>query len=127
MRAFLKFRTTKTERQLLRMQAANKVIVLEDHEDVTKLNSLHKKSLQELRNLAIAEVEWDYINISRIRFTLNDRQTCRTSYFLDKCHYKFDPKTKITDVEVIINRQDDRILQINFLHEQKRIVAAGAE
>ena len=48
MRAFLKFRTTRTERQLLRMQAANKVIVLEDHEDVTKLNNLHKKSLQEL-------------------------------------------------------------------------------
>ena len=48
MRAFLKFRTTKTERQLLRMQLANKVIVLDDREDEKTLSSLYFNSLQKL-------------------------------------------------------------------------------
>ena len=89
---------------------------------IPNIQTLGKKSLQELRNLAIAEVAWDYNNISRICFTLNDRQTCSTSYILDKAHYKFDPKTKITDVEVIISESEGSILQINFFHEHKRIV-----
>ena len=49
MRAFLKYRTTRTERQLLRMQLSNKVIILEDGEDVKKLNNLSEKSLQEIQ------------------------------------------------------------------------------
>jgi hypothetical protein len=50
MRAFLKFSTTRTERQLLRMQSTKKLIVLEDGEDVTKLKNLNEKSLQKLLN-----------------------------------------------------------------------------
>ena len=49
MRAFLKYRTTRTERQLLRMQLSNNVIILEDGEDVKKLNNLSDKSLQEIQ------------------------------------------------------------------------------
>ena len=49
MRAFLKYRTTRTERQLLRMQLSNNVIILEDGEDVKKLNNLSEKSLQEIQ------------------------------------------------------------------------------
>ena len=37
MRVFMKFKTSRTERQLLRMQAKNNVILLEEGEDLTKL------------------------------------------------------------------------------------------
>ena len=48
MRAFIKFKTTRTERQLLRMQAESNVIVLNEGEDLKKLESLQDSSLKEL-------------------------------------------------------------------------------
>ena len=44
----MKFTTTRTERQLLRMQSKNNVIVLDEGEDVKKLNGLADSSLMEL-------------------------------------------------------------------------------
>jgi hypothetical protein len=44
----MKFKTTRTERQLLRMQAKNNVIVLNENEDVNKLDDLVDSSLKEL-------------------------------------------------------------------------------
>ena len=46
----MKFTTTRTERQLLRMQAKNNVIVLDEGEDVTQLDGLADSSLKELLN-----------------------------------------------------------------------------
>ena len=48
MRAFVKFKTTRTERQLLRMQATSNVIFLKDGEDVKKLEDLQNSTLKEL-------------------------------------------------------------------------------
>ena len=48
MRSFIKFKTTKTERKLLRMQAANNVVVLHQGEDVRKLYDLQNLSLKKL-------------------------------------------------------------------------------
>ena len=48
MRAFVKFKTTRTERQLLRMQAASNGIFLKDGEDVKKLEDLQNSTLKEL-------------------------------------------------------------------------------
>ena len=48
MRAFIKFKTTREERQLFRMQAMDNVIILEKAEDVTKLEDLQNRSLKEL-------------------------------------------------------------------------------
>ena len=45
MRAFVRFRTTKTERQLLRMQAKENVIVLNAGEDLKKLDKLDYSTL----------------------------------------------------------------------------------
>ena len=46
----MKFTTTRTERQLLRMQAKNNIIVLDEGEDVKKLDGLVNSSLKELLN-----------------------------------------------------------------------------
>ena len=48
MRAFIRFKTTRTERHLLHMQAAENVIVLNEGEDVTKLDGLQDSTLKEL-------------------------------------------------------------------------------
>ena len=48
MRAFIKFNTTRTERQLLRMQAESNVIVLNEGEDLKQLEDLQDGSLKEL-------------------------------------------------------------------------------
>ena len=48
MRVFMKFKTSRTERQLLRMQAKNNVILLEEGEDLTKLDGLGGSSLKKL-------------------------------------------------------------------------------
>ena len=45
MRAFVKFRTTKTERQLLRMQAYDNVITLKPGEDFKRLDKLYTNTL----------------------------------------------------------------------------------
>jgi hypothetical protein len=47
MRAFIKFKTNRKERQLLRMQAASNVIVLNEEEDLTELKNLQNDSLKE--------------------------------------------------------------------------------
>ena len=44
----MKFTTTRTERQLLRMEAKSNVIVLDEDEDVTKLDGLADSSLKKL-------------------------------------------------------------------------------
>ena len=36
-----------------------------------------------------------------------------------------DPAKKISSIEVIINRYEDRIIQINFYHHQERLVTVG--
>ena len=48
MRVFMKFKTSRTERQLLRMQAKNNVILLKEGEDLTKLDGLGGSSLKKL-------------------------------------------------------------------------------
>ena len=45
MRAFVRFRTTKTERQLLRMQATDNVVILKSGEDLKRLDKLHTSTL----------------------------------------------------------------------------------
>ena len=44
----MNFKTTRTERQLLRMQAKNNVIILNEGEDVKKLDDLKNSSLNEI-------------------------------------------------------------------------------
>ena len=37
----------------------------------------------------------------------------------------FDPTKKITKVDHIIHRHEDRIMQMNFYHNEERLVAVG--
>ena len=79
------------------------------------LATLAEKSLDELRDLKIAQLEYQDETVS---FTLNDGQTCKagTTVFDKKQSMidKFDQKKKITKVECIINRKEEKIIRINF-------------
>ena len=48
MRAFIKFKTTKAERKLLRMQAIENVIHIDIGEDVKNLEDLQNRSLKQI-------------------------------------------------------------------------------
>jgi hypothetical protein len=81
------------------------------------------KSLQDIKNLKITKVEW---TSSSLFITLIDGQTCRagTKYFWCESHI-FDPFKKITRVEVIINKDEDLIIRINFYSGKETLVKVG--
>ena len=61
-----------------------------------------------------------------IGFTINDCQSCKagTSNYFNKTHI-FDPNIKITKVEVIINKIEWGIHQINFFSGEEKLVVVG--
>ncbi len=78
-----------------------------------------------MNNLSINQVEWykDYT----LSFTLSNGEYCTAgSEEVDKSH-KFDPKKKISKVEVIIYSNEDSILRINFYSGQETLVNVGAD
>ena len=85
---------------------------------------ISNQSLQELRNLAITQVSWN--DIFNIEFTLSNGQFCNagTDFRYDQNHF-FDFREKITRIEVIIMKNELSICQMNFYHNQQRLVAVG--
>ena len=87
--------------------------------------SLAKKSLQELRDLTITQVQWQ--SNATLGFTLNDGQTCKAgSYDFDKS-YTVDPDKNITSIQVIIKKNESGIVQINFYSGEERLVKVGCD
>ncbi len=91
---------------------------------VQDLANLTVKNLINLSKLTIREVKWH--GFFTLGFTLSNGESCTagSSYKVDQ-KYKFDPKEKITKVEVIINKTESFISQINFYSGEKRLVAVG--
>ena len=104
------------------------------------------KSVQELRNLRIAKVEWN--DNLLFAFTLNDSQSCSRGPYnfhqwwnlqLERGDYKdailtkshiFDPNKKITKIECIIKKWKLHFnrhitMRINFYHKEELLVAIG--
>jgi hypothetical protein len=59
--------------------------------------------------------------------TLSDGQSCQagSKYDCNRCHC-FDPAKKITKIETIIFKNEWYVCQINFFHDQERLLGVGA-
>ena len=97
---------------------------------VPDLPKLATMSLQELRNLTITKVEWND-NLQSFRLTLNDGQSVEALYEKEigsLCgeiySHNFDPSKKITRVETKFD-QKKQIFQLNFYHNEERLVLVG--
>ena len=87
---------------------------------------LASKTLQEIRQLSIKQVFWDWdIWIFSDGFTLSDGQTCEDGARFFTNSHTFDPTKKITRVVCIISILEDIFTQINFYHLRERLVAVG--
>ena len=81
-------------------------------------------SLQELRNLAITQVQWYGVN--SLGFTLSDGKTCKagTSYDFAKSHV-FDKSKKITKIVIIVENSESLIDQIKFFSGEEVLCTVG--
>jgi len=91
---------------------------------VQELANLTVKELINLTNLTIKSVEWCGTHF--VRFTLSNGDYCTSgsSLKVNKSH-TFDQNKKITKVEVIINKGELYIMQINFYSGQETLVKVG--
>ena len=81
-------------------------------------------SFEEFKRLRISKVQWNFINT--VGLTLNDGQYGRAGGWRDfNSSYSFDPKKKITQIEVFIHKYECMINSINFYHHQQRLVSVG--
>ena len=87
------------------------------------MSTLAKQNRQELKNLIITQVHWDK-NCS-LGLTLNDDKSCKAGTVVCNNSHTFDPTKKITRVEVIIEKFERSIVQINFFSGEERLVAVG--
>ena len=89
------------------------------------IRTLTEKRFKELRNLTITQVQWTD-SLSTLGFTLSDNKTCNAGRFSFHHNHTFDPTKKITSIQIIINMDEIWINQINFYHNEERLVAVGA-
>ena len=89
------------------------------------MSTLTKKSAKELRNLAIASVQ--FYSTLIIGFTLTDGQSIRagTKYNFDQSH-TFDRAIKITKIETIFWKDEWEILRINFYSGTQTLAKVGS-
>ena len=66
-----------------------------------------------------------WTDVFTIGFTLNDGQNCKAVNDNFKSFHTFDPNKKITRIETIISSDEYVIAQINFYHNEERLVATG--
>jgi hypothetical protein len=84
---------------------------------------LAKKSMIELKNLSIKEVFWAG-NVT-FGFVLSDFQGCKAGNYHFDQSYSFNPKEKITRVEVIISWDELFIIKMNFYSGEKLLAQVG--
>ena len=88
------------------------------------MNEIHNITLHELRNLKITEIMWFYSDT--LGFKLSDGQNCTTGNYSEvNKSYVFDPSTKITKIECILDDDEFWFQQINFFHHKQRLVQVG--
>ena len=90
------------------------------------MKKIAKKSVLELMQLRVTRVYW--YHVYTLEFTLDDGLSCKagSSFEINRSHY-FDKTKKITQVQTIINKHENLIMQINFFHNEERLVKVGAE
>ena len=86
---------------------------------------LENKTLEQLRQLTVTQVMWNNF-LESFGLTLSDGKNCEAGKLrtLTNSH-TFDPAKKITAIETIIKKSEYEIAQINFYHNEERLVAVG--
>ena len=91
--------------------------------DIAKLKD---KSLEELRNLGIHQVQWESSGLLTLGFTLTDGESCKSGATRDfECSHTFDQSKKITRIKTIIHSNENDILQINFFAGEQLLCKLG--
>ena len=102
----------------------NAIEYITGHVQVPDKARLLDKTLEEIRDLRISQVQW-YANRT-LGITLSDNQFCKTGTYRDiKDSHFFDPTKKITKIECIIDNNEDWIIRTNFYSGKERLVAMG--
>jgi hypothetical protein len=81
-------------------------------------------SYQELKSLHLKIVEWNCFFTLGITLSNGESCTAGSNYKVNQSH-SFDPNKKITKVEVIISKDEDCLLQINFYSGKETLVKVG--
>ena len=95
------------------------VLLVKSTVNAPKMLDIANKSVLELRSLKISQVQW-WSN-GTLGFTLNDGQSCKAGTFSDliKTHVFSE---KINKIEVIIDKYEERISEINFHCQKQELV-----
>ncbi len=87
------------------------------------VNMLANKNLQDLVSMRLTQVKWSAI--TTLGFTFQNGQTCKAGVENFQKSHTFDPAKKITKIECIINQYEKFISQINFYHNQERLLSVA--
>ena len=92
---------------------------------VPDMPTLENKNVLELRNLTVTQIKWS--KPDALSLTLSDDQSCearsRFGGFTDS--HTFDRAKNITQVKVIIHKDEKWIIKIKFFSGEEKLVAVG--